>query len=111
MGNENDLEKELYKKLKKKEREREFSRSNKKYIDVAIIFLGNLGFLYLLFYIARRVFMFIVAPTIALGYVDLKFSWIVPLIHGAIWIVSIYSVYRYSVHGKKSVLDDIIKWL
>ncbi len=101
-------EREIRKKIQEEERKRalnrHFGENYNKYAEAAIIFFGTLGPLYILFYIAYRVFMFCVG--FGLDYVAFPISWILPLIHAAIWIASIYSVYR-----KRSILDDWFKRL
>ena len=102
------LDQELRKKLTDEESKNELNEAHGKkyesYLDAAVIFFRTLGPLYLLFYVAYQFFMF--SFSIALNMMSLPFNWILPLIHAAIWIASIYSVYR-----KRSILDDLIKWL
>ncbi len=103
-----NLDRELRKKLKKEERKNELEKTQdekyESYLDAAAIFFGTLVPLYILFYMAYRVFMFSIG--FALSMLSLPFTWILPLIHAAIWVASIYSVYR-----KRSVLDELIQWL
>ncbi|NBC05452.1 MAG: hypothetical protein GVY20_17340 [Bacteroidetes bacterium] len=103
-----NTEREIREKLKEEERKRalnkHFGENYNKYAEAAIIFFGTLGPLYFLFYLAHWVFMFNFGT--AIGFLDININWIAPLIHGAIWIAAIYSVYR-----KRSILDDLYKRL
>jgi hypothetical protein len=72
--------------------------------EAAIMFFGTLIPLYILSYIAHSLFMLTFG--LAIGFFSVDINWIYPLIHGAIWAASIFSVYR-----KKSVLDDMMKRL
>lgn len=102
------IDRELKKKLDEEERKNKLTEEQdekyESYLEAAVIFFGTLGPLYFLFYVAYRIFMF--SFGLALNMITLPFSWILPIIHAAIWIAAIYSVYR-----RRSVLDDLIKWL
>ncbi len=103
-----NTEREIREKLQAEEKERalnkHFGENHNKYAEAAIIFFGTLGPLYFLFYIAHWVFMFTFGA--AIGLLNININWIAPLIHAAIWIAAIYSVYR-----KRSILDDLYKRL
>lgn len=104
----NKLERELRDKLKSEERKNKWAEIHEspgeKYVDAAILFFGTLGPLYLLFFIAYQTFMFWYGT--ALGFVSVSLEWVLPIIHGLIWAASVYSVYR-----KRSILNDMMKWL
>ncbi len=100
-----ELDHELRKKLESKEqktklKERRDKQENK-YIKAAIIFFGTLIPLYLLFFVAMYIFMFFFGA--ALHFFHPYLVWLFPLIHGAIWVAAVISVYR-----NRSVLEDII---
>ncbi len=71
------------------------------YIDKAILFFGTVIPLYVLYFLLGFIFNFMFGPGVAMLSVDLGFF--KPLIHGAIWVSGVVSVYR-----DRSVLDDII---
>lgn len=100
-----ELDRELRKKLESEEQKIKLNKNREKhenkYVNAAIMFFGTLIPLYLLFFGAMYLFMFFFGPALYLFHSYL--GWIFPLIHGAIWIAAVISVYR-----KRSVLEDII---
>lgn len=101
---EHELQEKLQEIERKKDLNKRYGQNHNKYAEAAIIFFGTLGPLYILFYLAYTVFMFSIG--MAGATLGVSFPWLFPLIHCAIWIASIYSVYR-----KRSVLDDWIRRL
>jgi len=99
------LDRELRKKLESEERKNKLEeirgKQENKYVVAAIMFFGTLIPLYLLFFVAHFVFMFFFGTAVHLLGVSL--AWISPLLHGAIWVAAVVSVFR-----KRSVLEDII---
>lgn len=100
-----ELDRELREKLKSEEQKNKLKENREKhenkYANAAIMFFGTLIPLYLLFFGAMYIFMFFFSP--ALYLLNPYLRWMYPLIHGAIWIVAVISVYR-----NRSVLEDII---
>jgi pilus assembly protein TadC len=101
-----DLDRKLQRKLEaeeEKNRLREKREENEnKYVIAAILFLGTLVPLYLFWFLAGIVFNFFFGAAIGLLGVDI--GWISPLIHGAIWISALVSVFK-----KRSVLETIVQ--
>jgi hypothetical protein len=104
------LEHKLRNKLESAEQENKYIEIRKKhenqYIVAVIMFIGTLGPLYLLFFGAQFLFFFFFGPAFGLlmGLLDVNLSWISPLIHGAIWLAAVISVYK-----KRSVLEYLIQ--
>ena len=106
------LEQKLRYKLESAEQENKLIEIRKKqenhYVVAAIMFFGTLGPLYLLFFGAQYLFFFFFGPAfgLLLGLIDINLAWILPLIHGTIWLAAVISVYR-----KRSVLEYLIQKL
>jgi hypothetical protein len=102
------LEKKLREKLEAEERKQHLKETDplleNRLIEAAVLFLGTVIPLYILFYVAHYLFM--LSFGLAFGFLGIGIDWIYPVIHAAIIIAGIYSVYR-----KRSVLDDIFKRL
>jgi hypothetical protein len=100
-----ELDNEIRKNLESKEQKNKLNeireKYENKYINAAIMFFGTLIPLYLLFFGAMYIFMFFFGPALYLLHPYL--GWMMPLIHGAIWVAAVISVYR-----NRSVLEDII---
>ncbi len=100
-----DLDRKLRKKLESKEqkiKKKELREKHEnKYVTATIIFFGTLIPLYLLFFFTMYIFMRFYGS--AVNMLGGSIAWILPLIHGAIWIAAVISVYR-----KRSVLDDFL---
>jgi hypothetical protein len=101
-----DLDRKLQKKLEaqeEKNRRREKREENEnKYVIAAILFFGTLGPLYLFYILAAIVFNFFFGGAVGMLGVDL--AWVSPLIHGAIWVAAVVSVFK-----KRSVLETIVQ--
>lgn len=99
------LERELQEKLKSEEQKNRFHEQNEnKYVDGVNIFFGTLGPLYILFFVVYKIFMIYFGAAFSL--LGVNFTWILPLIHGVIWRLSVFSVYK-----KRSMLDEIVQRL
>lgn len=107
-----ELDRELQKKLESEEKKIKLKENREKhenkYLNAAIMFFGTLFPLYFFYFGAIYIFMFFFRPVLylfqsSLYLFQLYLGWIFPLIHGAIWVAAVISVYR-----KKSVLEDII---
>ncbi len=100
-----ELDRKLRKKLasveKKNALKENREKNENKYVVAAILFFGTLIPLYLLLYAAMFIFMRFFGS--AVGMLDASIAWILPLLHGAIWVAAVVSVYR-----EKSVLDDFL---
>ncbi|PWN06722.1 hypothetical protein [Rhodohalobacter mucosus] len=100
-----DLDRKLQKKLKTEEEKawlKEKRGKNKnKYVIAAILFLGTLVPLYLLWFLTGILFNFYSGVA---GLQSIDIAWISPLIHGAIWAAAVISVFK-----KRSVLDTIVQ--
>lgn len=101
-----DLDRKLRKKLEaeeEKNRQREIRKEHEnKYVIAAILFFGTLGPLYLFWFLAGIAFNFFFGSAVGLLGVDV--AWVSPLIHGAIWIAAVVSVFQ-----KRSVLETIVQ--
>lgn len=98
---ENDIGKDLklmYEELDAKEK---FYANHNKYTVAAFHFFGTLIVCYITFYGLKLLFNVFFGTALAM--LGISFAWLTPLIHGAIWVASVYSVYR-----RRSVLDDLI---
>ena len=102
----NELKRELREKLQSEEQKNKLKayreKYENKYTNAAIMFFGTLIPLYLLTFGALFIFMFFFGPFLLI--IDPGIGWMLPLIHGAIWVAAVISVYR-----KRSVLEDIIQ--
>jgi hypothetical protein len=102
---EKELQIDLSRHLKLEERKREQQeireKNENKYMTAAIIFFGTLGPLYLLLFGAKYLFTNTLGGGLAM--LGISLAWMNPLVHGAIWVVAVVSVYR-----KRSVLDDLV---
>lgn len=102
----NKIDRNLRKKLEAEEQKNKLKESREKnenkYVIAAIMFFGTLIPLYLFFFVAAIIFRFFFGAAVSLLGVD--FAWMSPLIHGAIWVAAVASVFR-----KRSVLEDIIQ--
>ena len=103
---EKELELDLHRHLdledRKREQEEIREKYENKYMNAAIMFFGTLGPLYVLLFGAKYLFLRTMGG--GLSMLNVNLAWIDPLLHGAIWVAAVVSVYR-----KRSVLDDIIK--
>lgn len=101
---ERELEQGLYRDLRleglKNEQNAVREQNENKFVTAATLFFGTLGPLYLLLFAAKFFFMKPLGG--GLDMLGVNMTWIYPLLHGAIWIAAVVSVYR-----KRSVLDDI----
>lgn len=119
----NDLEHNLNKSLRRKERLRRLSKLKKessdqnkvvfcknKYVDLTVVFLLNILFLYLLLELLK--FLFLSHLVAIFGLIGIQLAWINPLLHGAVWIIAIISssnktvLFRLLIPLKFSSHDD-----
>lgn len=99
-----ELDRKLRKKLESEEKRlKQKEKHENRYIDGAIIFFGTLIPLYLLFFAVNFIFMFFFGSAISL--LGVSAGWVSPIIHGAIWVAALISVFR-----KRSVLEEMIHW-
>ncbi|MEX0660928.1 MAG: hypothetical protein WEA58_06450 [Balneolaceae bacterium] len=100
------LDRKLQKKLEAEEqkiKKKEIREKHEnKYVVAAILFFGTLIPLYLLLFAATYIFSGYFGS--AVNMLGGSIAWILPLIHGAIWVAAVISVYR-----KRSVLDDFLE--
>jgi hypothetical protein len=99
------LDRQLQKRLEEEEQKIKLKaireKHYNKYGNAAIMFIGTLIPLYILFFIASYIFNFFFGSAIYL--LGANIGWLSPLMHAVIWLAAVISVYR-----EKSVLDDIL---
>ncbi|MEX0609895.1 MAG: hypothetical protein WD016_07955 [Balneolaceae bacterium] len=98
---ENELGRDLQLEYHNLETEEQSLKGKNKYVIAGIHFFGTIIMCYIFVFLARMIFNMFFGAAIAMFGIDV--SWINPLIHGAILILGIYSVYK-----KRSILDDFL---
>ena len=99
---QNDLHRDLKMESLKNDIKAINDENNNKLLTGVIIFLGTLLPLYL--FVFGSFFLFNVFFATMLGMLGIHLNWLPPFLHAAIWVASIFSVYR-----EQSVLDILVE--